>query len=108
MSAEPDHAAADKRKVKLDNDPSGAEAKDEDATATAILKKKKKPNSLIVTDATTDDNSILAGAHSESIFLVYLYVVSRHLYASLSPYRSLTSSTASSSPCRNLPRSWSA
>ena len=54
MSAEPDHTH-DKRKVNLGNDPSGAEHKDEDATATAILKRKKKPNSLIVTDATTDD-----------------------------------------------------
>ena len=59
MSAEPDHAKS-KSKVKLNNDPSGAEPRDQDETATAILKKKKKPNSLIVTDATTDDNSILA------------------------------------------------
>lgn len=31
-----------------------------DDIATAILKKKKKPNSLIVTDAVNDDNSVLA------------------------------------------------
>ena len=31
-----------------------------DDISTAILKKKKKPNSLIVTDATNDDNSIIA------------------------------------------------
>ena len=47
-------------KGKVKADPSGAEAKDVDETATAILKKKKKPNSLIVTDATNDDNSIIA------------------------------------------------
>jgi transitional endoplasmic reticulum ATPase len=59
MSAAPDHSQP-KGKVKLDNDPSGKEQRDENEVATAILKKKKKPNSLIVTDATTDDNSILA------------------------------------------------
>ncbi|KAH7159958.1 P-loop containing nucleoside triphosphate hydrolase protein [Dactylonectria estremocensis] len=47
------------KKVNL-NDASGAEVKNEDDTATAILKKKKKPNQLIVTDAVNDDNSIIA------------------------------------------------
>lgn len=41
-------------------DASGAERKEVDDTATAILKKKKKPNNLIVTDAVNDDNSIIA------------------------------------------------
>ncbi|KAI4178839.1 MAG: hypothetical protein L6R41_008180, partial [Letrouitia leprolyta] len=60
MSAEPDHAET-KAKVKANlNDASGAEKKEVDDTATAILKKKKKPNSLIVTDAVNDDNSIIA------------------------------------------------
>ncbi|KAL9008082.1 MAG: hypothetical protein Q9173_006756, partial [Seirophora scorigena] len=60
MSAEPDHAET-KGKVKANlNDASGAEKKEVDDTATAILKKKKKPNSLIVTDAVNDDNSIIA------------------------------------------------
>ncbi|KAK5241170.1 AAA ATPase cdc48, partial [Cryomyces antarcticus] len=58
MSAEPDHAAH-KPKVNL-NDASGAEKKEVLETSTAILRKKKKPNSLIVTDATNDDNSIIA------------------------------------------------
>ncbi|PBP21391.1 P-loop containing nucleoside triphosphate hydrolase [Diplocarpon rosae] len=48
-----------KKKVNL-NDPSGAEHKGSDDTATAILKKKKKPNSLMVTDAVNDDNSVIA------------------------------------------------
>jgi transitional endoplasmic reticulum ATPase len=47
MSAEPDHSA-EKKRVNLSNDPSGAEKRDEDEVATAILKKKKRPNSLIV------------------------------------------------------------
>ncbi|KAL8851360.1 MAG: hypothetical protein Q9221_003727 [Calogaya cf. arnoldii] len=60
MSEVPDHAAT-KSKVKANlNDASGAEKKEVDDTATAILKKKKKPNSLIVTDAVNDDNSIIA------------------------------------------------
>ncbi|KAH6642085.1 P-loop containing nucleoside triphosphate hydrolase protein [Boeremia exigua] len=54
MSAEP------ARKPDLSKDPSGAEPKGDDEIATAILKKKKKPNSLIVTDAVNDDNSIIA------------------------------------------------
>ncbi|GAB1201206.1 AAA ATPase cdc48 [Aspergillus pseudonomiae] len=41
-------------------DASGAEKKEELDTSTAILKKKKKPNSLIVTDAVNDDNSVIA------------------------------------------------
>ncbi|PBP27976.1 AAA ATPase [Diplocarpon rosae] len=48
-----------KKKVNL-NDASGAEHKGSDDTATAILKKKKKPNSLMVTDAVNDDNSVIA------------------------------------------------
>ncbi|EEH09882.1 cell division control protein [Histoplasma capsulatum G186AR] len=56
MSAEPDHA---KHKVNL-TDPSGAEKHEELDTSTAILKKKKKPNTLLVTDAVNDDNSIIA------------------------------------------------
>ena len=60
MSAEPDHADPKaKAKVNL-NDASGAERKETDDTSTAILKKKKKPNSLIVTDAINDDNSVIA------------------------------------------------
>jgi transitional endoplasmic reticulum ATPase len=31
----------------------------EDKTATAILRKKNKPNSLVVDDATNDDNSVI-------------------------------------------------
>ncbi|KAJ5648097.1 hypothetical protein N7490_004469 [Penicillium lividum] len=58
MSAEPDHTH-DKKRVNL-QDASGAEKKEELDTATAILKKKKKPNSLIVTDAVNDDNSVIA------------------------------------------------
>ena len=58
MSAEPDHVDS-KKKVNL-HDASGAEKKDVDDTATAILKRKKKPNALIVTDAVNDDNSIIA------------------------------------------------
>lgn len=54
---DPSHSER-KGKVNL-NDASGAEQKEHDETATAILKKKKKPNSLIVTDATNDDNSII-------------------------------------------------
>lgn len=50
----------DKKKVSHNKDPSGAAPQDQDETATAILKKKKKPNSLIVTDATNDDNSIIS------------------------------------------------
>jgi transitional endoplasmic reticulum ATPase len=65
MSSEPDHSAK-KPKVNLDkyvhaekltflesdtdnnrSDPSGAEHREQDETATAILKKKKKPNSLM-------------------------------------------------------------
>ncbi|KAI5291170.1 AAA ATPase cdc48, partial [Ascosphaera acerosa] len=42
------------------NDASGAEKREENDVATAILKKKKKPNSLIVTDAVNDDNSIIS------------------------------------------------
>ncbi|KAG0644095.1 P-loop containing nucleoside triphosphate hydrolase protein [Tuber brumale] len=49
----------EKKKVNL-ADASGATHKEADETATAILKKKKKPNSLIVTDAVNDDNSIIA------------------------------------------------
>ncbi|KAF1815058.1 AAA ATPase [Eremomyces bilateralis CBS 781.70] len=60
MSADPEHTQPGKGKVKLDNDPSGGEKKEVNETATAILKKKKKPNSLIVTDATNDDNSIIS------------------------------------------------
>lgn len=41
-------------------DASGAEPRDEDSTATAILRKKKKPNTLLVDDATNDDNSVIA------------------------------------------------
>ncbi|KAF3483361.1 uncharacterized protein GIQ15_02685 [Arthroderma uncinatum] len=55
MPQEPDN----KHKANL-NDPSGAEKRDELDTSTAILKKKKKPNSLIVTDAVNDDNSVIA------------------------------------------------
>ncbi|KAI5279956.1 AAA ATPase cdc48, partial [Ascosphaera aggregata] len=51
-------APGEDRKPNL-NDPSGAE-KREDDVSTAILKKKKKPNSLIVTDAINDDNSIIS------------------------------------------------
>ncbi|KAJ5102177.1 cell division cycle protein 48 [Penicillium alfredii] len=58
MSSEPDHTH-DKKRVNL-QDASGAEKKDELDTSTAILKKKKKPNSLIVTDAVNDDNSVIA------------------------------------------------
>ncbi|KAJ6164844.1 hypothetical protein N7470_003516 [Penicillium chermesinum] len=81
MSAEPDHTH-EKKRVNL-QDASGAEKKDvsqpssslpsslpfsadanriqqELDTSTAILKKKKKPNSLIVTDAVNDDNSVIA------------------------------------------------
>ncbi|KEZ41619.1 Cell division control protein 48 [Scedosporium apiospermum] len=54
----PDHHEH-KKKVNL-TDASGAEVKQENDTATAILKKKKKPNQLMVTDATNDDNSIIA------------------------------------------------
>ncbi|KAI4158761.1 MAG: hypothetical protein LQ342_007156 [Letrouitia transgressa] len=61
MSAEPEHVEAKARPAKPNlNDASGAEKKEIDDTATAILKKKKKPNSLIVTDAVNDDNSIIA------------------------------------------------
>lgn len=42
---DPDHVAS-KKKVNL-QDTSGAEHKDADDTATAILKKKKKPNQLM-------------------------------------------------------------
>lgn len=59
MSAEPDHVEHKKHKVNL-NDASGSEHKAADETATAILKKKKKPNSLMVTDAVNDDNSVIA------------------------------------------------
>ena len=59
MSAEPDHVDP-KPKPNLAHDPSGADPKAIDDTSTAILKKKKKPNSLIVTDAVNDDNSIIA------------------------------------------------
>ncbi|ESZ98347.1 cell division control protein 48 [Sclerotinia borealis F-4128] len=58
MSSQPDHVEH-KKKVNL-NDASGAEHKTVDDTATAILKKKKKPNSLMVTDAVNDDNSVIA------------------------------------------------
>ncbi|KAJ6061993.1 uncharacterized protein N7446_006113 [Penicillium canescens] len=58
MSSEPDHTH-DKKRVNL-QDASGAEKKEELDTSTAILKKKKKPNSLIVTDAVNDDNSVIA------------------------------------------------
>ncbi|RAL68595.1 hypothetical protein DID88_007313 [Monilinia fructigena] len=58
MSSEPDHVEH-KKKVNL-NDASGAEHKGNDDVATAILKKKKKPNSLMVTDAINDDNSVIA------------------------------------------------
>ncbi|KAJ6184003.1 hypothetical protein N7519_005304 [Penicillium mononematosum] len=58
MSYEPDHTH-DKKRVHL-QDASGAEKKEELDTSTAILKKKKKPNSLIVTDAINDDNSVIA------------------------------------------------
>jgi transitional endoplasmic reticulum ATPase len=58
MSSEPEHTKHPK--VHLEHDPSGAEKKENDETATAILKKKKKPNSLIVTDATSDDNSVIS------------------------------------------------
>jgi transitional endoplasmic reticulum ATPase len=58
MAGEPDHAEH-KKKVNL-NDASGSEHKTADDTATAILKKKKKPNSLMVTDAINDDNSVIA------------------------------------------------
>ncbi|KAH3679510.1 hypothetical protein WICPIJ_008611 [Wickerhamomyces pijperi] len=40
-------------------DASGAD-RDEDETATAILRRKKKDNALIVDDATQDDNSVIA------------------------------------------------
>jgi hypothetical protein len=46
MSGEPAHTEK-KPKVHLEHDPSGAEKRDVDETATAILKKKKKPNSLM-------------------------------------------------------------
>ncbi|KAK8124679.1 cell division control 48 [Apiospora kogelbergensis] len=57
MASEPEHEH--KHKVNL-VDPSGAEIKKENDVSTAILKKKKKPNQLVVTDATNDDNSIIA------------------------------------------------
>lgn len=41
-------------------DASGAEPHVEDSTATAILRRKKKPNTLLVDDATNDDNSVIA------------------------------------------------
>lgn len=41
----------------LHRDASGAERKDEDDTATAILKKKKKPNQLMYVPNTTVDAS---------------------------------------------------
>ncbi|CCD22386.1 AAA family ATPase CDC48 NDAI_0A02280 [Naumovozyma dairenensis CBS 421] len=41
-------------------DASGADHRDEDPTATAILRKKSKPNTLLVDDATNDDNSVIA------------------------------------------------
>ncbi|KKK18157.1 cell division cycle protein, partial [Aspergillus ochraceoroseus] len=53
MSSEPEH----KKKLL---DASGAEKKEELDTSTAILKKKKKINSLMVTDAVNDDNSIIS------------------------------------------------
>ncbi|KAG7134116.1 Cell division control protein 48 like [Verticillium longisporum] len=53
MADQPEH----KKKVNL-QDVSGAEIKNEDDTATAILKKKKKVNQLM--DAVNDDNSIIA------------------------------------------------
>ncbi|KAI9741995.1 MAG: AAA ATPase cdc48 [Cirrosporium novae-zelandiae] len=59
MSGEPDHVEHKPHHLQA-ADPSGAAAKDVDGTATAILKKKKKPNSLIVTDAVNDDNSVIA------------------------------------------------
>ncbi|KAJ4110426.1 AAA ATPase cdc48 [Fusarium oxysporum] len=58
MAPQPDEHHPHK-KVNL-TDPSGAEVKNEDDVATAILKKKKKPNQLMVTDAVNDDNSIIA------------------------------------------------
>ncbi|KIW21101.1 cell division control protein 48 [Exophiala spinifera] len=60
MSDQPDHTQHKPHKVNL-NDASGAEKKEELDTSTAILKKKKEPNeSNSVTDATNDDNSIIA------------------------------------------------
>ncbi|PTD03861.1 Cell division control protein 48 [Fusarium culmorum] len=58
MAPQPDEHHPHK-KVNL-TDASGAEVKNEDDVATAILKKKKKPNQLMVTDAVNDDNSIIA------------------------------------------------
>jgi len=55
---QPDHPEH-KKKVNL-TDASGAEPREENDVATAILKKKKKPNQLMVTDAVNDDNSIIA------------------------------------------------
>lgn len=71
MSGQPDHSAK-KPKVNLDqyvgaaasdmfdldtdndnSDPSGAEHREHDETATAILKKKKKPNSLMYVQSRT-------------------------------------------------------
>lgn len=61
MAADPEPTSPNKAKVNLSHDPSGADPKNNsDETATAILKKKKKPNSLIVTDAVNDDNSVIA------------------------------------------------
>ncbi|GJC95676.1 AAA family ATPase [Colletotrichum higginsianum] len=59
MAPPSEHPVEHKKKVNL-MDASGAEVKDQDDTATAILKKKKKPNQLMVTDAVNDDNSIIA------------------------------------------------
>ncbi|GKT95463.1 LOW QUALITY PROTEIN: AAA family ATPase [Colletotrichum tofieldiae] len=59
MAPPSEQPAEHKKKVNL-TDTSGADVKDQDDIATAILKKKKKPNQLMVTDAVNDDNSIIA------------------------------------------------
>jgi len=60
MTAAQDPPHVEKEKKTTLKDGSGAQPKEHDETSTAILKKKKKPNSLIVTDAKNDDNSVIA------------------------------------------------
>ena len=53
-------------------DASGADPRNEDATATAILRRKKKDNMLLVDDATNDDNSVIA-INSNTMDLLELF-----------------------------------
>ncbi|AAS53529.2 AFR158Wp [Eremothecium gossypii ATCC 10895] len=53
-------------------DASGTEPRDEDATATAILKRKKKDNYLLVDDAVKDDNSVIV-VNSNTMDLLQLF-----------------------------------